>query len=66
MYFNNCVPSEHRMVTDLHNLKVFLHIPYSMLRPNLCVQAVHLNADTLSEQAKSFKLKINADVQGGL
>uniref|UniRef100_A0A1A9ZD80 Uncharacterized protein n=1 Tax=Glossina pallidipes TaxID=7398 RepID=A0A1A9ZD80_GLOPL len=49
---------EPRMVANLHNLDILLHIPYSMLRPNLCVQAVHIKVDTLSEQAKSFILEI--------
>ncbi|XP_037894505.1 uncharacterized protein LOC119640490 [Glossina fuscipes] len=49
---------EPRMVANLHNLDILLHIPYSMLRLNLCVQAVHINIDTLSEQAKSYILEI--------
>lgn len=61
------------MVANLHNLDILLHIPYSMLRLNLCIQAVHIKVDTLSEQAKSFSLEIplhskdfNTSTQGGL
>uniref|UniRef100_A0A1B0BRY9 CASC1 C-terminal domain-containing protein n=1 Tax=Glossina palpalis gambiensis TaxID=67801 RepID=A0A1B0BRY9_9MUSC len=46
---------EQRMVAALHNINVYLHIPYSMLRPQLCIQAIHMNFDHVSENAKSNK-----------
>uniref|UniRef100_A0A1B0B2T1 CASC1 C-terminal domain-containing protein n=1 Tax=Glossina palpalis gambiensis TaxID=67801 RepID=A0A1B0B2T1_9MUSC len=49
---------EPRIMIKLHNIRVFLHVPYSMLRPNLCIQAVHMNLDTISEYTKSFRRKI--------
>uniref|UniRef100_A0A1A9WZK0 CASC1 C-terminal domain-containing protein n=1 Tax=Glossina brevipalpis TaxID=37001 RepID=A0A1A9WZK0_9MUSC len=54
---------EPRMMLNLHNLGVFLHVPFSMLRLQLCIQAVHMNFDNLSEHAKSFKRKPCANLQ---
>uniref|UniRef100_A0A1A9UGQ1 CASC1 C-terminal domain-containing protein n=1 Tax=Glossina austeni TaxID=7395 RepID=A0A1A9UGQ1_GLOAU len=48
---------EPRIMVKLHKISVLLHVPYSMLRPNLCIQAVHRDLDTLSEHAKSFRRK---------
>lgn len=48
-----------------------MHIPYSMLRHGMTIQAIHMNFDHISEYAKSFKQEIamsvrflNAGIQG--
>uniref|UniRef100_A0A1A9WF87 CASC1 C-terminal domain-containing protein n=1 Tax=Glossina brevipalpis TaxID=37001 RepID=A0A1A9WF87_9MUSC len=45
---------EPRMLVDFHQLNVILHVPYSMLRDGLTIQALHTNFDHVSEKVKGI------------
>uniref|UniRef100_A0A1A9W5X1 CASC1 C-terminal domain-containing protein n=1 Tax=Glossina brevipalpis TaxID=37001 RepID=A0A1A9W5X1_9MUSC len=46
---------EPRMIAHLRNLNIVLHIPYSVLRPQLTIQGIHMNFDNITEYAKTAK-----------
>ncbi|KAI9589762.1 uncharacterized protein ACN2A1_011102 isoform 1-T1 [Glossina fuscipes fuscipes] len=46
---------EPRLLVDFRKLNLILHIPYSMLREGLTIQAVHTNFDHVSERIKYFE-----------
>ncbi|KAI9584329.1 hypothetical protein GQX74_006224 [Glossina fuscipes] len=46
---------EPRILVDLYEIKLLLHIPFGILERNMTLQAIHTNFDHLSENAKSFK-----------
>uniref|UniRef100_A0A1B0AHC3 Casc1 domain-containing protein n=1 Tax=Glossina pallidipes TaxID=7398 RepID=A0A1B0AHC3_GLOPL len=47
--------TEPRLLVEFHKLNLILHIPYSMLREGLTIQAVHTNFDHVSEKVTSFE-----------
>uniref|UniRef100_A0A1A9ZL83 CASC1 C-terminal domain-containing protein n=1 Tax=Glossina pallidipes TaxID=7398 RepID=A0A1A9ZL83_GLOPL len=54
---------EPRMMAYLYKLNLSMHIPYSMLRHGMTIQAIHMNFDHISEYAKSFKQEIPMSVR---
>uniref|UniRef100_A0A1A9ZL85 CASC1 C-terminal domain-containing protein n=1 Tax=Glossina pallidipes TaxID=7398 RepID=A0A1A9ZL85_GLOPL len=47
--------AEPRMVAHLRNLNIVLHIPISVLRPQLTIQGIHMNFDHITEYARNAK-----------
>uniref|UniRef100_A0A1A9W5X3 CASC1 C-terminal domain-containing protein n=1 Tax=Glossina brevipalpis TaxID=37001 RepID=A0A1A9W5X3_9MUSC len=49
---------EPRLIANLHKLNLVLHLPYSVLRPELTIQGIHMNFDHISERARTFKQEV--------
>ncbi|XP_075149014.1 uncharacterized protein LOC142222650 isoform X2 [Haematobia irritans] len=60
---------EPRLVADLHNINIRLHIPSTMLYENFAIRAIHMDFDHVSEKAKSSShvivpaVNLNAGIQ---
>uniref|UniRef100_A0A1I8PAQ3 CASC1 C-terminal domain-containing protein n=1 Tax=Stomoxys calcitrans TaxID=35570 RepID=A0A1I8PAQ3_STOCA len=54
---------EPRLVANLHQLQILLHIPSTMLHENVAIRAIHMKFDHITEYAKSFSQAITVPVE---